>query len=104
KSDEGRLPNVAFVDGIEDQDDDHPVADLQLGEAWVKRIYDRAITSPQWPRLAMLFVYDEGGGFADHVRPIDGCASSPSSPFAERGVRVPFVAISPWAKAGYVSD
>lgn len=103
--DKGTLPNVAFVDGREDIDDDHPVADLQKGEAWVKRIYDHAIASPQWQRLAIIWVYDEGGGFADHVSPPRGvCRSMPTSPYVDLGVRVPLVAISPWAKRGFVSD
>jgi phospholipase C len=102
--DQGTLPNVAFVDGLEDYDDDHPPADLQRGERWLKRIYDHAVKSPQWPRLAMIWVYDEGGGFPDHVVPDTGCRSKPSSPFVDRGVRVPLVVISPWAKRGYVSS
>jgi phospholipase C len=100
----GTLPNVAFVDGRESWEDDHPRADLQRGEAWTKKIYDLAVQSPQWPRLAILFTYDEGGGFFDHVPPPDGCQALPSnSPFTHRGVRIPLIAISPWAKRNYVS-
>ncbi len=103
--DKGTLPNVAFVDGDEDIEDDHPVADLQVGEAWLKVIYDHAVASPQWPRMALLWTYDEAGGFADHVAPpTDVCAPDPAHPpFAGLGPRVPFVAISPWAKRNYVS-
>jgi phospholipase C len=54
--------------------------------------------------LAILFTYDEGGGFFDHVPPPDGCQALPGrSPFTKRGPRVPLVVISPWAKSGYVS-
>jgi phospholipase C len=102
--DQGTLPNVAFVDGVENVDDDHPTADLQVGEAWLKALYDHAVVSPQWSRLAIVWTYDEGGGFADHVPPEPpGCASEPGSPFIQRGVRIPVVMISPWAKHGYVS-
>lgn len=101
--DQGTLPNVVFVDGTDKVDDDHPPADLQKGEAWVKAIYDHALTSPQWQRLAIVFVYDEGGGLADHVKPDTGCAAFPGSPYTERGTRVPLMVISPWAKRGYVS-
>ncbi len=105
--DQGTLPNVAFVDGIENLDDDHPTADLQRGEAWLHAIYLHAAQSPQWPRLAMIWTYDEGGGFADHVPPPSACAPSTAKAdrfFTERGPRVPLVVISPWAKRGYVSD
>jgi phospholipase C len=102
--DRGTLPNVAFVDGVEDEDDDHPIADLQLGEARIKAVYEHAITSPQWQRLAIFWTYDEGGAFADHVPPPRGCLPLPArSPFTELGPRIPFVAISAWARRGYAS-
>lgn len=101
--DQGTLPNVAFVDAVEGVTDDHPTADLQKGEAWVKTIYDHAVLSPQWRSLAIVFTYDEAGGFPDHVPPPSGCVAVPGSPFSERGPRVPLVMISPWAKRGYVS-
>jgi phospholipase C len=101
--DEGTLPSVAFVDGLS-VEDDHPLADLQRGEAWVKQIYDHAITSPQWQRLAIVWTYADAGGFADHVPPPNACEALPSSsPFVEMGPRVPLVVISPWAKRNYVS-
>ena len=100
--DHGTLPNVAFVDGMDGVEDDHPPADLQRGEAWVKTVYDHARASPQWLRLAIIWTYDEGGGFADHVAPQAGCAAG-ASEFTQRGPRVPLVAISPWARRNFVS-
>jgi phospholipase C len=103
-ADQGTLPNVAFVDGVENVTDDHPTADLQAGEAWSRQIYQHVIGSPQWPRLAIIWTYDEAGGFADHALPPVGCAAAPSvSPFTQMGPRVPLVVISRWAKLGYVS-
>lgn len=104
--DSGTLPNVVFVDGIPHFDDDHPPADVQKGEAWVRAVYDRVVRSPQWPRTAMIWTYDEGGGFADHVPPPDACVARPGTvddASFERGVRVPFVVISPYAKPHSVS-
>jgi phospholipase C len=102
--DHGTLPNVAFVDGVEGVDDDHPTADLQVGEAWLRPIYEHTVASPQWPRLAMVWTYDEAGGFADHVPPDPpGCPVATGSFFANRGPRIPLVMISPWARRGYVS-
>lgn len=100
---EGTLPNVVFIDADENVTDDHPSADLQAGEAWTRKIYDRVVASPQWPQTAMVWTYDEGGAFFDHVPPPPGCQASADSPFTERGVRVPLVVISPWAKRHYVS-
>jgi phospholipase C len=101
--DQGTLPNVSFVDARWNTEDDHPLADLQKGEAWSKKIYDHAVTSPQWKNLAIVYTYDEGGGFPDHVVPPSACLSEPGSPFKDLGVRVPLVMISPWAKRHFVS-
>jgi phospholipase C len=102
--DQGTLPNVAFVDARDSIDDDHPPADLQKGEAWTKTIYDHAVKSPQWGRTAIIWTYDEAGGLFDHVPPSEKtCAPSKREPFVDRGTRVPFVMISPWAKRNYVS-
>jgi phospholipase C len=100
---DGTLPPVAFVDPA-GEDDEHPPGDVQLGEAWSRRLYTAAITSPLWPRLAMFFTYDESGGFFDHVPPPPGCPPSPDqAEFDRRGVRVPFTVVSPWARPHYVS-
>ncbi len=102
--DQGTLPNVAFVDAVASVTDDHPVADLQAGEAWSRNIYEHAVTSPQWSRLAIVYTYDEAGGFADHVVPPSACRAAPStSPFTAMGPRVPLVVVSRWAKPHYVS-
>ena len=69
----------------------------------MKTIYEHALASPQWQRLAIVFTYDEGGAFPDHVAPPSACAAVSGSPFTQRGPRVPLVMISPWAKRGYVS-
>ena len=102
---DGTLPSVVFVDGLENRDDEHPTADLQVGEAWSKRIYDAAIASKAWQSTAMFLTYDEAGGFADHVPPPEkACLARPQdSKFFELGVRVPLIAISPWARRHYVS-
>jgi phospholipase C len=65
------------------------------------------IESPNWERGALFIVYDEWGGFFDHVRP-------PSVPDARRssnidldfglmGFRIPGVVVSPFANRGAVN-
>ena len=99
----GTLPNVSFVDGKDYIEDEHPDADLQVGEAWTRNIYERAVASPEWNRLVIFWTYDEAGGFADHVRPPAACPAEPGTPFVRRGPRIPLIAISPWARRAYVS-
>jgi phospholipase C len=113
--DSGKLPQVAFVDGVGDVTDDHPTADVQEGEAWSRNLYEHATASSLWGHLAMIWTYDEGGGFFDHVPPPNSaCVARPGNPkvggngtpdsdFFELGVRVPLVVISPWARSGYTS-
>jgi hypothetical protein len=105
--DNGTLPAVSFVDGVENVDDEHPTADVQHGEAWTRNIYEHAIASPLWPTLALVWTYDEAGGFADHVAPPEhACVARPidkDKPYYELGARVPLVVISPWARPHHVS-
>jgi phospholipase C len=105
---DGTLPNVAFVDSIAWLQDEHPTADVQVGEAWTRLVYQSAVASPLWPSLALVWTYDEAGGFADHVPPPEhACIARPGNPddvgFFELGVRVPLVVISPWARPHMVS-
>jgi phospholipase C len=100
----GTLAQVVFVDGRENIDDEHPTADLQLGEAWTKSIYDALVASPEWSSSALLYTYDEAGGFFDHVPPPTTCLARPQdSMFYELGTRVPLIVISPFARRHYVS-
>jgi phospholipase C len=47
----------------------------------------------------VLFTYDEGGGFFDHISP-PATSTVDNQPY---GTRVPMVAIGPFAKKNYVS-
>src|SRR5262249_27846009 len=95
----GSLPSVVFVDGTENVADEHPNADVQVGEAWTKKIYDAALASPLWSSTVLLLTYDEAGGFFDHVPPPEACLARPEdSMFHELGPRVPLIAIAPWAR------
>jgi len=105
--DAGTLPQVVFVDGVENIDDEHPDGNVQQGEAWTRNVYQHAVRSPLWPGLAMIWTYDEAGGFADHVPPPErACIARPGPTDADYfalGPRVPFVLVSPWARAHHVS-
>jgi phospholipase C len=141
------------------------IVSLQRGQAFVSRVVNAVRRGPHWSDTIILLVYDEHGGFRDHVAPppaaqggarapdgvapgqcIDASnppaslvpgggafcarnllsrsdtsvkdaealcpalASDPAGPypddcpaFDQLGVRVPFVAISPFAKPRYVS-
>jgi phospholipase C len=105
--DEGTLPQVAFVDGHAEVQDDHPPADVQVGESWTRMVYQHLVASPLWPHAVLIWTYDEGGGFFDHVAPPEHACVPRLVPqdaiFFELGVRVPLVVISPWARSHFVS-
>jgi phospholipase C len=105
---DGTLPAVSFVDALGWVEDEHPTADVQVGENWTRIVYEAVVASPLWPSTAMIWTYDESGGFADHVPPPNSaCIARPGNPddaaFFELGARVPLAVISPYARPHYVS-
>jgi len=102
---QGTLPAVAFVDSI---DDEHPPSNVQKGQTWVEARVRGLLASPEWDTSALLFTYDEAGGFFDHVPPPAACAPATQAEggkpgFDRFGFRLPFVAMSPYVKHHYVS-
>jgi len=91
---EGTLPQVVFIEK-QTPWDEHPPADVQLGERMMKQIVEAVEASPQWDHTAIVHTYDEGGGYFDHRPPkeLDGFGS---------GIRVPMIVASPLAKTGHV--
>ncbi len=103
----GTLPAVSFVDPrfLDEEsgrsNDDHPLADIRAGQAFLNQVYDAVRTGPGWEKTVLVINYDEWGGFFDHVRPRR--APDVSSRTALRGFRVPALMISPLARRGHVS-
>jgi phospholipase C len=110
----GKLPALSFVDPrlnsaaevTGTSNDDHTYGDVRTAEAFISDVVHAFIESPQWKRGVLFVVFDEWGGFFDHVRP-------PSVPdirqsrdldndFGQMGFRVPAIVISPYARRGRV--
>jgi phospholipase C len=90
----GTLPAVSWVVPDETHSE-HPPASVAVGQAWATRVIDAAMRSPEWGSTAIFLMWDDWGGFYDHVAP----------PRVDRngyGLRVPGLVISPWARRGYV--
>jgi phospholipase C len=105
----GRLPRVSFITpwfGGPFRTDDHPHGDIVLGQRYIEALYSAFVRSPQWQRGMFVLVYDEWGGFFDHVHPPvvpDALASSSDlNNFGQVGFRVPSMVASPYARPGYV--
>jgi phospholipase C len=110
----GTLPQVSFVDpwfiapeGL--SNDDHPHADLRLGQAFISDVVEAFTSSPHYREGALVVTYDEWGGFWDHVDPprIGDDRGTPADPggdddFAQTGFRIPSTIVSPWTRHGQV--
>ena len=108
----GTLPDVAFVDprfigeAQGTSGDDHPLADIRNGQAFVNQVYDAVTGSPNWPNTVLIYNYDEWGGFFDHVPPplAPQTALDPQIGNDGRlGFRVPCLLVSPLARRGFVA-
>jgi phospholipase C len=109
----GTLPALSFVDPSfvnasgGTSGDEHPHGDIRVGQAFMSDVVHAFMESPHWPRGVIFIVYDEWGGFFDHVRPprMPDMRNDHdvSKDFGQTGIRIPAVAISPWARRGYVS-
>jgi phospholipase C len=91
----GTLANVTWITPLW-QDSDHPSTRSAMGPAWVTSLVDAVGASPFWDSTAIFVVWDDWGGWYDHVAP-------PYADYDGLGVRVPLLVVSPYAKRGYVS-
>ncbi|MGD0214297.1 MAG: alkaline phosphatase family protein [Terriglobales bacterium] len=133
----GTLPQVALIEpasnaGLDehpnDQDTSSP-SSVQAGANYASGLINALMASPSWKDSAMMFTYDEAGGYYDHVSPQSATPpENPNSPtylpidlqptdicdapgqlgtgtcnFAHTGYRLPMIVISPFAKKNYVS-
>jgi phospholipase C len=97
-----RLPSVAWItpDAV---DSDHPQEqkhqgckpsgpDVDYGPSWVASIVNAVGTSKYWKSSAIVVLWDDWGGFYDHVAP----------PFTDNqgglGFRIPIIIISPYVQ------
>jgi phospholipase C len=106
----GTLPNIAFVDppfrdgggGDGLSADEHPLGDVRLGQAFMADVVNAFVRSPAYRRGALFVVYDEWGGFFDHVPPPrvadDRASADLYEDFGQMGFRIPAVAVSPYAR------
>jgi phospholipase C len=90
----GDLPAVSWIvpNGAHSE---HPPAPINKGQAWVTKVIDAVMRSPDWGSTAIFLTWDDWGGFYDHVAPprVDGQGY---------GLRVPGLVISPYARRGFI--
>jgi len=120
-----RLPRYSFIEPrhvVPPWSSQHPSAGVSYGERLIARVYDALRANPAvFAKSLLLVVWDEHGGFYDHVVPpgqpgwqdgAPGVAYDVMSPdglvgrngfaFDRLGPRVPAVVVSPWIERGSV--
>lgn len=92
---EGKVPAVSWLlpSGATGE---HPPDSACQGENWSTQILTAIMQSSEWNSTAVFIMWDDFGGFYDHVPP-------PQVDRLGLGPRVPLLIISPYAKSGYVS-
>jgi phospholipase C len=114
----GTLPNVSFIDPDSSNDnnlaeDEHPPANIQIGQKFVADNINALMSSPAWATSAFFLTWDEHGGFYDHVPPPAApipdtfapryAPGDPHALFDHYGVRVPIAVVSPYSNPHSVS-
>jgi phospholipase C len=124
----GNLPNVSFIDPAFDTEgkgtsaDDHPLADIRLGERFIADAYHALADAGYLDNTVFVITFDEWGGFFDHVPPpqvIDdtnpadvdhtGDGTTPTDgqlipDYTQLGFRVPAIVVSNLADQRVVHD
>jgi phospholipase C len=96
----GTLPAVSYVKLI-GYKSEHPAAGIKLsaGVKAVTGLVQQILAGPQKDDVLVLVVYDEGGGYFDHVAPPPASAADGKA----YGTRLPFLALGPFARTNWVS-
>jgi phospholipase C len=109
---EANFPNYSFIEPAyfgDDQNDQHPPSDVIRGEILLAQVYNAIRANESlWEKTLLVVLYDEHGGFYDHVSPPTCVAPDEDVDsgfeFTRLGVRVPAVLISPWLEPQILHD
>jgi phospholipase C len=112
---DGNLPKYTFLEpcyftcGKDIAQDQHPPHDVRPGEQLILDIYTALLSNEkQFEETLFLIVYDEHGGFWDHVDPPvvpkmkEKVKNLNDGVFSTLGFRVPAIAINPHIKKGTI--
>ncbi len=91
---QGTLPAVSWItpNGAVSE---HPPALISAGQTYVTYLINTVMQGPNWNDCAIFLVWDDWGGFYDHVIPVTVDENG-------YGLRVPGLVISPYAKYNFI--
>jgi phospholipase C len=124
----GNFPAVSFLKAPAYQDGHAGYSDPLDEQAWIAKVVNFLERQPEWRDTAVIIAWDDSDGWYDHAFakptspsfdfPADqlngagicgkgtqprGLAGKPVNGRCGPGTRTPFLVISPWARANYVS-
>jgi phospholipase C len=111
----GTLPSVSWIMSPL-AECEHPAAPPEYGEYLVQEVLNTLVSNPDvWAKTVLFIVYDENGGFFDHVPPVTAPAGTADEyltvlPAAADGIagpiglgfRTPCLVVSPFSRGGYL--
>jgi len=108
----GSLPAFAIIDPDFGQSSGENPQNIVHAEVFAASVVQAVMESPAWPRTLLVWTFDEGGGYYDHVPPPPAVAPDDIPPlqlpmydgFARYGFRVPAVVVSPWSRPDHVTS
>jgi phospholipase C len=65
----GKLPSVTIVDPDFGSCSEENPQDIQVGEGFAAKVINAVMTGRAWPKTLLIWLYDEHGGYFDHVDP-----------------------------------
>jgi phospholipase C len=91
----GELPAVSWLIPPEGHPNEHPgsMTNVCVGENWTVEYVNAVMQSEYWRSTAIVIVWDDFGGFYDHLAP-------PHYDIMGLGPRTPALIISPWTAPG----
>jgi phospholipase C len=92
----GSLAGVSWVIPDGANSDHAGLAKRDTGPSWVAQVVNAIGKSRFWKSTAIVVVWDDWGGWYDHVPP-------PQLTYAGLGFRVPMIVISPYARKDHIS-
>jgi phospholipase C len=130
---DGTLPSVSIVDPDFGRTSEENPQDISRGQAFTAEVVNAVMAGRGWPKTLLIWLYDEHGGYFDHVAPPTAVppdevlgrnpldhfplrllrftalgrkielADTGPKTYDRLGFRVPAVFVSPYAKPGCVS-
>lgn len=109
----GTLPAFSLVDPDFGRQSEENPQDIQYGDAFLAGAVNAVMRGPKWSKTLLVWLYDEHGGYYDHVPPPAAPipdnvppslnAGDPPGRFDRYGFRVPAGVVSPYARRDFVS-